>query len=131
MQFDILCAWCFDIDTLVKIVTEETPSFCRTKRGRGAIGPRMDETGPYLPRHSGEEGPITSSDVSNRRVYGPERPASLKSYESSEEEGCVKRAKRTKKSHSRSSDKERSKKHKSKENSRHEKKKEKRSKHRH
>lgn len=132
MQFDILCAWCFDIDILVKIVTEETPSFCRTKRGRGAIGPRMDETGPYLPGHSGDEGPITSSDVSNRRVYGPERPASLKSYESSEEEeGRVKRAKRTKKSHSSSSDKERSKKHKSKENSRHKKKKEKRSKHRH
>ncbi|KAI9081478.1 hypothetical protein K1719_036624 [Acacia pycnantha] len=67
----------------------------------------MDETCPYLPPHSGEEEPITSSDVSNRRVYGPERPASLKS-----------------------SDKERSKKHKSKENPRH-KKKEKKSKHRH
>ncbi|KAI9121145.1 hypothetical protein K1719_008178 [Acacia pycnantha] len=103
----------------------------RTKRGRGAVGPRMDETGPYLPRHFGEEEPITSSDVSNRRVYGPERPASLKSYESSEEEeGRVKRVKRTKRSHSRSSDKERSKKHKSKENSRH-KKKEKKSKHHH
>ncbi|XP_054793220.1 uncharacterized protein LOC129298804 [Prosopis cineraria] len=95
----------------------------RTKRGRGAIGPRMDETGPYLPRHSGEE-PNTSSDVSNRRVYGPERPASLKSYESSEEEEVhVKRGKRAKKSHSGSSDKEHSKKHRSKENSKHKKKK--------
>ncbi|XP_028787153.1 AP-3 complex subunit delta-1-like [Neltuma alba] len=104
----------------------------RTKRGRGAIGPRMDETGPYLPRHFDEEEPITSSDVSNRRVYGPERPASLKSCESSEEEEIhVKRAKKAKKSHSGSSDKEHSKKHKSKEKSRHKKRKEKRSKHRH
>ncbi|KAJ1429480.1 hypothetical protein SESBI_08248 [Sesbania bispinosa] len=104
----------------------------RTKRGRGAVGPRMDETGPYLPHTNGE--PSTSTDVQERRViYGPERPPSLESYESSEEELHKERRKKNKKSHSSYSDKEHSKKHKSKEKSKHKKKKreKKRSKHHH
>ncbi|TKY71566.1 hypothetical protein E2542_SST00298 [Spatholobus suberectus] len=96
----------------------------RTKRGRGAVGPRMDETGPYLPPHSDGE-PSTSSDVREHRViYGPERPVPLRSCESSEEEDLHKeRRKKSKKSHSRSSDKEHSKKRRSKDKSKHKKKK--------
>lgn len=106
----------------------------RTKRGRGAVGPRMDETGPYLPHSDGE--PSTSPNVRERRIiYGPEKPLSLRSYESTEEEELhEERWKKTKKSHSRSSDKEHSKKRKSsKDKSKHKKKKreEKRSKHHH
>ncbi|KAK7412215.1 hypothetical protein VNO78_03665 [Psophocarpus tetragonolobus] len=102
----------------------------RTKRGRGAVGPRMDETGPYLPHSDGE--PSSSLDVRERRViYGPEKPLSLRSYESSEEELHEERRKRGKKFHSRNSDKEHSKKRRSKDKSKHKKKKreEKRSKH--
>ncbi|KAL1212166.1 hypothetical protein V5N11_028787 [Cardamine amara subsp. amara] len=57
---------------------EELETFLqsRNKRGRGSIGPRMDETGPYLP--SGK-GPLQSSDTGERkRVLGPERPHSLR-----------------------------------------------------
>ncbi|RDX96038.1 hypothetical protein CR513_21359, partial [Mucuna pruriens] len=106
----------------------------RTKRGRGSVGPRMDETGPYLPPHSDGE-PSTSPDAREWRVtYGPERPLSLRSYESSEEEELhEERRKKSKKSHSRSSDKEHSKKRRSKDKSKHYKKKreEKKSKHHH
>ncbi|RHN71752.1 hypothetical protein MtrunA17_Chr2g0280241 [Medicago truncatula] len=57
----------------------------RKKRGRGAIGPRMDETGPYLPPNPDEE-PSTSPDFrEHRAIYGPKRPPSLQSYESSKE----------------------------------------------
>ncbi|XP_027338860.1 uncharacterized protein LOC113852712 [Abrus precatorius] len=102
----------------------------RTKRGRGAVGPRMDETGPYLPTHLDGE-PSTSPDVREHRlVYGPERPLSLKSYESSEEELHAEWRKKNKKGHSSNSKKEHSKKHRSKEKSKHKKmKEEKRSKH--
>lgn len=121
---------CLDITSFMFMILTETLHLGRTKRGRGAVGPRMDETGPYLPFRSDEE-PMASSDVRDRRVYGPEKPPSLKSYESSEEEYHVKRQKKAKKSHSGSSDKEHSKKHRSKENSKHKKKKrkEKRCKH--
>lgn len=111
--------------------TDETPFWCRTKRGRGAVGPRMDETGPYLPPHPDEEA-SSSHDVRERRViYGPQRPQSLQSYESSEEELHEEKRKKNKKSHKTHSDKEHSKKRKSKEQSMHRKKKrdEKRSKH--
>ncbi|KAL2342011.1 hypothetical protein Fmac_009951 [Flemingia macrophylla] len=105
----------------------------RTKRGRGAVGPRMDETGPYLPHSDGE--PSISPDVRVRRViYGPERPQSLRSYESSEEEELHdERRKKSKKSRSRSSDKDHSKNRRSKDKSKHKKKKreEKKSKHHH
>ncbi|XP_061370094.1 uncharacterized protein LOC133312834 isoform X2 [Gastrolobium bilobum] len=104
----------------------------RTKRGRGAVGPRMDETGPYLPPHPYGE-PSTSYDVRERRViYGPERPPSLNSYESYEEELHEGSQKKNKKSYTSNSDKVHSKKHRYKEKSKHNKKKgkDKRSKHR-
>lgn len=103
----------------------------RIKRGRGAIGPRMDETGPYLPPNPDGE-PCTSPDVRERRAtYGPLRPSSLQSYESSEDELHEEKRKKSKKTHKSHSDKGHSKKHKSKEKSKHKKKKreEKRSKH--
>ncbi|BAT86954.1 uncharacterized protein HKW66_Vig0064420 [Vigna angularis] len=106
----------------------------RTKRGRGAVGPRMDETGPYLPPDSDGE-PGTSPNVRHRRViFGPEKPLSLRSYDTSDEEELhEEKRKKSKKSHSRSSDKEHSKRRKSKDKSKHKKKKreEKRSKHHH
>ncbi|PNX77951.1 hypothetical protein L195_g033924, partial [Trifolium pratense] len=95
----------------------------RKKRGRGAIGPRMDETGPYLPPNPDGE-PCTSPDVRERRaIYGPLKPSSLQSYESSEDELHEEKRKKSKKTHKSHSDKGRSKKHKKK------KREEKRSKH--
>ncbi|KAL2327110.1 hypothetical protein Fmac_020537 [Flemingia macrophylla] len=105
----------------------------RTKRGRGAVGPRMDETGPYLPHSDGE--PSISPDVRERCViYGPERSQSLRSFESSDEEELHdERRKKSKRSHSRGSDKDHSKNRRSKDKSKHRKKKreEKKSKHHH
>ncbi|KAG7583781.1 hypothetical protein ISN44_As08g032980 [Arabidopsis suecica] len=47
----------------------------RKKRGRGSIGPMMDETGPYLPA---ENRTFQSCDRRERKVVlGPERPPSL------------------------------------------------------
>ncbi|KAJ9561187.1 hypothetical protein OSB04_006347 [Centaurea solstitialis] len=56
----------------------------RAKRGRGAIGSRMDETGPYLPDSKGKMEYRESSE--NRAVLGPEKPRNLKSDSSSDEE---------------------------------------------
>lgn len=60
----------------------------RMKRGRGAVGSRMDETGPYLPQDSPEDS-STSRYVREervRRVLGPEKPPHfLKSHESDED----------------------------------------------
>ncbi|KAL1351531.1 hypothetical protein AAHE18_06G103200 [Arachis hypogaea] len=113
---------------------EEMEEFLHTrkKRGRGGIGPRMDETGPYLPPHPDGEASPTPDARERRLIYGLERPSSGKSNESSEEELHDKRLKKRRKSHSGNSDKEHSnsKKHRSKEKSKH-KKKEKKRKHRH
>ncbi|KAJ7946833.1 nucleolar protein 58-like isoform X2 [Quillaja saponaria] len=50
----------------------------RIKPGRGAVGPRMDETCPYLP--CPEADLSRSPDLRESRVlYGPEKPSSLKS----------------------------------------------------
>ncbi|KAE9595041.1 hypothetical protein Lal_00041376 [Lupinus albus] len=96
----------------------------RKKRGRGGIGPRMDETGPYLPPPHPYRDPSPSPDARERRViYGPERPPSLKSCDSSEEELHEERRKKIKKSHAGKSEKEHSKKSRSKEKSKHKKKK--------
>lgn len=62
----------------------------RMKRGRGAVGSRMDETGPYLPQDFPEDS-STSRYVSvreerERLVLGPEKPPHfLKSHESDED----------------------------------------------
>ncbi|KAJ8769803.1 hypothetical protein K2173_007663 [Erythroxylum novogranatense] len=91
----------------------------RVKRGRGAVGSRMDETGPYL--HSfpdSEENIYADLDVrENRVVYGPEKPPGLNSREFSDEELDENRRKKLKKARSGSSNKKNSKKHRSEENS--------------
>ncbi|XP_035540393.1 protein FAM133 isoform X2 [Juglans regia] len=107
----------------------------RAKRGRGGVGPRMDETGPYLPPSSDLiEDRSTNPDVWRRHVvYGPEKPWSLKSRDSSEEETNEEKRKKSKKLHSGSTEKQHSRKHRSKDNSKDKKKKrkeEKRNKHR-
>ncbi|GLT47584.1 hypothetical protein SLA2020_212710 [Shorea laevis] len=65
---------------------EEVEEFLhsRTKRGRGSVGSRMDETGPYLDSPA----KFSSSPVvrEHRVVLGPETPSSLRSYESSSDE---------------------------------------------
>ncbi|KAM7250851.1 hypothetical protein ACFE04_022734 [Oxalis oulophora] len=93
---------------------EEVEKFLhsRVKRGRGAIGSRMDETGPYLlPSTSVSDGLSRNPDKRQHRVLGPEKPLSLKGSDSSDEEQQEKRRKKAKKSHSSSSDKKHSRKH--------------------
>ncbi|KAG5238660.1 protein FAM [Salix suchowensis] len=115
---------------------EEVDEFLhsRVKRGRGAVGSRMDDTGPYLaPCPDSEEKLSRNSDAKRQRVvFGPEKPSRLKSIESSEEELDKDRLKKEMKVCSRSLDKKHSRKHRSKERSRDKKRKrkgEKRSKH--
>lgn len=97
----------------------------RVKRGRGGVGPRMDETGPYLPPCADSREELsTIPDVTKRHVvYGPEKPSSLKLHESSDEELHEEKRKRRKKVHSGSSDKQHSRKHRSKDKSKEKKKK--------
>ena len=53
------------------------------KRGRGAVGSRMDEPGPYLHllfHHKDEPSPdIRVEEKWERRVQGPEKPSFLRS----------------------------------------------------
>ncbi|XP_059445228.1 uncharacterized protein LOC132177037 isoform X2 [Corylus avellana] len=88
----------------------------RVKRGRGGVGPRMDETGPYLPPcPDSREELSTSPDVWKRHVvYGPEKPSSLKTCDSSEEELYEEKRKKRKKVRPGSSDKQHSRKHRAK-----------------
>lgn len=70
----------------------------RVKRGRGAVGSRMDETGPYPANsHSASSGEVADrvwDEWENRVILGPDKPSFLKSScESSEEDGW-KKAKR-------------------------------------
>lgn len=82
----------------------------RVKRGRGAIGSRMDETGPYLPSCPGSEELPPSPERREARVkYGPEKPYSLKASGSPEKDGHKDRHKKAKKVHSHSSRKHSSK----------------------
>ncbi|XP_057515749.1 uncharacterized protein LOC130797247 [Amaranthus tricolor] len=91
----------------------------RVKRGRGSIGSRMDETGPYLPR-SLESPDNLASDYSKeeqhrRDIVGPQKPSSWKCIDSSDESSDDDERKRSKrKSSSGGSKRKRSKKHKSK-----------------
>ncbi|KAF3514065.1 hypothetical protein F2Q69_00003083, partial [Brassica cretica] len=67
---------------------DEIESFLqsRNKRGRGSIGPRMDETGPYLPAEKVDE--LQSSDTRERKVVlGPQRPPSLRQRSDDKEPG--------------------------------------------
>ncbi|XP_038888945.1 protein FAM133 [Benincasa hispida] len=72
----------------------------RTKRGRGAVGSRMDETGPYLaPNNESDLSWPSCSNATDRSVvHGPERPSFLKSSSSSEKETDNDRRKRSKRS---------------------------------
>lgn len=91
----------------------------RTKRGRGAVGSRMDETGSYLPSHSNVD---YSERPQRRAVLGPEKPYSLLSSDSSEDDdsspelrkrkrkGSSKHCSRKHRSEDRSRDKEKKKK---------------------
>ncbi|XVF68155.1 hypothetical protein PTKIN_Ptkin10aG0181200 [Pterospermum kingtungense] len=115
---------------------EEIEDFLRSrmKRGRGSIGSRMDETGPYLPTNSDSPGNLSTITVAreHRVTLGPEKPSSLKSDESSSDEELHEHRQRKDKDRSEISDKKHSRKHKSKEKSRDKKKKrkdKKRSKH--
>ncbi|KAJ8434107.1 hypothetical protein Cgig2_005786 [Carnegiea gigantea] len=97
----------------------------RVKRGRGSIGSRMDETGPYLPQSS-----VMQDDNEGQRVVlGAEKPSSWKASEPSEDESDNNEQKRLKKVSSGGSKKKHSRKHKSKEKLRGEKRKEERQKH--
>ncbi|KAK4438032.1 hypothetical protein Salat_0137300 [Sesamum alatum] len=96
----------------------------RTKRGRGAVGSRMDETGPYLPTCPDASGEIPESPDEEpkkaRVLLGPEKPYSLKSSESSSDDEFHREKKRKSKT---CSSKRHSRKDKSKEKSRDKKKK--------
>ncbi|KZV50017.1 hypothetical protein F511_12891 [Dorcoceras hygrometricum] len=60
----------------------------RTKRGRGAVGSRMDETGPYLSSSSdSKRNTHPDEELGKPRVLlGPEKPISLAYLESSDDE---------------------------------------------
>lgn len=83
----------------------------RVKRGRGSVGSRMDETGPYLPR---SPDPKNIFEMPNRArvVLGPKKPYSLKSSESSSDDEPHPQKKKKSKSES---SKRHTRKHKSKE----------------
>jgi len=87
----------------------------RVKRGRGAVGSRMDETGPYLPPCPDYEEKLSRSpDAKLLGVFfKPEKYCA-----SSEEELGTERLKKAKKVCSKSLDKKHSRKHRSKEKSR-------------
>ena len=57
----------------------------RAKRGRGAVGSRMDETGPYLMSHEGKSSSKVLSDMRlkedwEQRIIGPSLPPFTKGY---------------------------------------------------
>ncbi|KAI6701534.1 hypothetical protein NL676_015858 [Syzygium grande] len=82
----------------------------RVKRGRGAIGSRMDETGPYLSSCPGSKELSPSPELREARVtYGPEKPYSLMASGSPKEDGHKDRHKKAKKVHLSSSRKHSSK----------------------
>ncbi|CAH9139508.1 unnamed protein product [Cuscuta epithymum] len=56
----------------------------RAKRGRGTIGSRMDETGPYPSCSDNEAKPLEDLGFRGRSIVGPERPLWLNSSESSD-----------------------------------------------
>lgn len=99
----------------------------RAKRGRGAIGSRMDEPGPYLPSTADTDLSLTSSEPNFRerwesRILGPEKPSHFISYKETVSEDD--KSSTSDKSRSKKSSKH-SKKHKLKEKSKDKKKKDK------
>ncbi|CAH2054716.1 unnamed protein product [Thlaspi arvense] len=68
---------------------DEIESFLqsRNKRGRGSVGTRMDETGPYLPTEMVDK-LRSCDDIGERKVVlGPERPPSLRQHSDDNERG--------------------------------------------
>ncbi|CAH2076989.1 unnamed protein product [Thlaspi arvense] len=101
-----------DDDEVLGDVEIETFLQSRVKRGRGSIGPRMDETSPCLPV---KELSRTSDTGDGKLVLQAERwPLSRHETDSSSEEEVQERARRTRKEHKQKL----SKKHKSKEKKR-------------
>lgn len=71
----------------------------RVKRGRGSIGSRMDETGPYLPTSPEATDECMKEEGRyhrDRAVVGPEKPSSWKRKESSDESSDEDTQKRSK-----------------------------------
>ncbi|XWS67545.1 hypothetical protein CRYUN_Cryun04dG0015500 [Craigia yunnanensis] len=97
----------------------------RVKRGRGSIGSRMDETGPYLPKNSDSADKLSTILIAREHhvMSGPEKPSLLKSDESSSDEELHVHRRKKEKDQCESSDKKHSRKHKSKEKFREKKKK--------
>ncbi|WOH14948.1 hypothetical protein DCAR_0934478 [Daucus carota subsp. sativus] len=92
----------------------------RVKRGRGAVGSRMDETGPYLPpcqdstlEHFSFVDMVSTKERDRSAILGPEKPSQLVSWSSSDEDSVQEKHKKSKKVKKASSS-ERSRKHKSK-----------------
>ncbi|KAG6406710.1 hypothetical protein SASPL_134319 [Salvia splendens] len=79
-------------DHLDPLEDEEIDQFLhsRIKRGRGSVGSRMDETGPYLPLSPDSKNKFDNDNETilnkARVVLGPEKPYSLKSYELSSDD---------------------------------------------
>lgn len=61
--------------------------YFRVKRGRGEIGSRMDEPGPYLPSMHHDSSDVQVEDNQKRRVVGPEKPLFFKSSSSAKSTG--------------------------------------------
>ncbi|KAK6163555.1 hypothetical protein DH2020_000419 [Rehmannia glutinosa] len=103
----------------------------RTKRGRGAVGSRMDETGPYLPSCPDSKRNMSESTDEEKKkasvLLGPKKPYYLKSSESSDDESRQYKKRKAK----RGSSERHSRKHKSKEKSRDKKKRRKEKKNKH
>ncbi|XVF45802.1 hypothetical protein PTKIN_Ptkin02bG0236100 [Pterospermum kingtungense] len=106
---------------------EEVEEFLQTrvKRGRGSIGSRMDETGPYLPTNSDSPEKLSTSPIASEHhaILGPEKPSLLKSDVSSSDEELHEHRRKKERHHCESSDKKHRRKKKSKDKSRDEKKK--------
>ncbi|RWR85119.1 nucleolar protein 58 [Cinnamomum micranthum f. kanehirae] len=103
----------------------------RVKRGRGAIGSRMDEPGPYLPSSDSKGKLVANPDVRvveewERRVLGPEKPPFIKSCDPESNDMLAhdvkKKAKKEDSLSSKENSKHRLKKHKSRDKRRKEKK---------
>lgn len=102
-----------------KFFLNDHPLDDRIKRGRGAVGSRMDETGPYLPSSSDIGGKQSITPLTDKRewqekrvVLGPEKPSSISECSEDESDREMQMTKKVR------SNKEDSGKHKSKEKSR-------------
>lgn len=90
----------------------ETFLLSRTKRGRGAVGSRMDEPGPYPLATSCDDGawkPSSDAEMRQkedweRRILGPEKPSFIKPHNSPPQASSMKKHHSERKKRKRSSD---------------------------